>query len=102
MENFNNKRNLRPVPSLLWKGINLTYISKNNLKTLERFRFGGINFKLALPDPDVHGLRYMQTLTYCLANFMSRDKRVWEIVKNTASRNMLGSPVTVRHNNEDV
>ena len=56
----------KPGQSPLWAYINQTQITKETIKDLTNFKSGGVNFKIALWDPRVNGVRYLKTLIYNL------------------------------------
>lgn len=86
--------------SKLWQYINFVHITKSKVKNLANFRSSTVNFKIALFNPTSNGIRYLKTLIHCLCNSLSQ--KTWEWIKNIKNRNLLGNPITVRCNGEDI
>jgi len=91
---------INPRPSKLWKWHNLFWMTNSRVGNLAGFRSNAINFKISLFDPAHNGMRYLRTLIHCLCKSLSPEN--WERIKATKNRNLLGNPVTVRCNDEDV
>ncbi len=87
-------------PSKLWRYINFAYIAKGRIKNLKNFRSNAVNFKIALFNPARHSARYLKTFIYCLCKSLSQGN--WEQIKRTKNRNLLGNPITVRCNGEEI
>jgi putative sugar O-methyltransferase len=85
--------------SPLWVHNNETRVTKDAVKDLAEFKSAKINFKLALWDPNVNGVRYLKALIYNLAGTLSEDN--WTRLRNIRHRN-IGKPTTVRYGGETV
>jgi putative sugar O-methyltransferase len=84
-------------PNRLWRFINFVSITKNCARSIDSFKSGSINFRLALFNPYSNGLRYLKTLIYCLCEAMSTED--WGRMRMIKNRS-LGNPITVKYNNE--
>ncbi len=85
--------------SALWAHINQNQITKENIEDLTNFKSGKINFKIALWDPQVNGMRYLKTLIYNLSSQLSETN--WTRLKRIQNR-QVGNPVTIIYNNEPI
>jgi len=82
-----------------WEHINNTRLTEDAVADLRDFKSGDINFKLALWDPRVNGVRYLKALTYTLATGLSERHRAQ--LRRVRNRDV-GSPITVIHDGESV
>jgi putative sugar O-methyltransferase len=89
----------KPGQSPLWAHINQTQITKETTMDLTNFKSGGVNFKIALWDPQVNGVRYLKALIYNLCANLSLDN--WNRLRQIRNREV-GNPVAVKYNGEIV
>ncbi|GLU48701.1 putative sugar O-methyltransferase [Nocardiopsis ansamitocini] len=85
--------------SLLWEFNNETRVTDSAVTDLARFKSSAVNFKLALWDPSVNGVRYLKSLIYDLAMRLSPENR--ERLDRVRNREV-GDPITVRCNGQTV
>jgi putative sugar O-methyltransferase len=87
----------KPDQSPLWAHINQTQITKETTMDLTNFKSNGVNFKIALWDPQVNGARYLKALIYNLCANLSSDN--WSRLRQVRNREV-GNPVAVKYNGE--
>lgn len=92
-------KNLRPRASKLWQHINREQITKKRIKNLNNFKSTKVNFKIALWDPKLNGVRYLKTLLYNLAASLSKES--YKKLSNIKNRN-IGNPFTITYNNQKI
>ena len=85
--------------SQLWEHINNTWFSDDSNTDLRNFKSNGINFKLALWNTQVNGVRYLKTLTYHLAAGLS--ERSWAQLRRVKNRD-IGGPISVTRDGESI
>lgn len=85
--------------SPLWAHINQTQITKESTVDLTNFKSGTVNFKLALWNPHVNGVRYLKALIYNLCADLSSEN--WARLSHIQNREV-GNPITVNYAGESV
>ncbi|MFF3869788.1 putative sugar O-methyltransferase [Micromonospora sp. NPDC001898] len=86
-------------PSAQWLHINEAHITEEAVADLAGFKSNGVNFKLALWNPQPNGVRYLKALTFALGMQLSPANR--ERLRRTRNREV-GDPYSVRCNGEPV
>jgi putative sugar O-methyltransferase len=86
-------------PSSLWIYNNATRVTQRASKDLAGFKSSAINYKLALWDPAVNGVRYLKSLIYNLAALLTEED--WMALRRTQHRDV-GEPITVRYHGETI
>lgn len=81
--------------SSLWRFIAETSITKTHVRDLTDFKSSAVNFKLALWNPKVNGVRYLRTLTYNLCASLNADN--WRALSCIHNRH-IGRPWSVTYN----
>ncbi|GAB7042964.1 MULTISPECIES: putative sugar O-methyltransferase [Catenuloplanes] len=85
--------------SPLWERYNDTQVTKEAVAELAGFKSGDVNFKLALWDPRVNGVRYLKTLVFNLAAGLSPAN--WARLRRIAHRDV-GDPFSITYDGEPV
>lgn len=88
-----------PGESPLWAHINQNQITKESTIDLTNFKSSGVNYKIALWDPRVNGVRYLKSLIYNLCASLSSEN--WNRLRRIRNREV-GNPVSVKYNDEAV
>ena len=88
-------RNLGESP--LWTYINQTQITKEKILDLTNFKSTEVNFKIALWNPQMNGMRYLKTLIYNLCAQLTSD--AWIRLRRIHNRE-IGNPITVKYDGE--
>lgn len=77
-----------------WKEINEKQLSLENIESgFENFKSSPINYKIALFNPEVNGVRYLKTVNFLLASSLSEAEK--SLIANTANRD-LGKPLSIQ------
>nr|AFU65919.1 DacS7 [Dactylosporangium sp. SC14051] len=79
--------------SAQWERINRTQVTADAVSTLAGFKANEVNFKLALWDPRVNGVRYLKTLIHHLGMNLSAQNLAR--LRRTEHRDV-GDPIAVR------
>lgn len=82
-----------------WERINSTHLTRDAVADLRGFKSSDINFKLALWDTRVNGVRYLKALTYNLATGLSERDRAR--LRRVHHRDV-GAPISVTHDGDPV
>ncbi|WP_277305231.1 putative sugar O-methyltransferase [Spongiactinospora sp. TRM90649] len=85
--------------SPLWDRYGRTQVTKGAVADLANFKSNEVNFKLALWDPRVNGVRYLKTLIHALSSGLSAAN--WTRLRNIRERT-LGNPIAIRYDGETV
>ncbi|MFC4013713.1 putative sugar O-methyltransferase [Nonomuraea purpurea] len=85
--------------SPLWDRYGRTQVTKEAVADLANFKSNEVNFKLALWDPRVNGVRYLKTLIHALSSGLSAAN--WTRLRNIRNRT-LGNPIAIRYDGETV
>lgn len=85
--------------SPLWERNNNTQVTKEAVADLAGFKSSEVNYKLALWDPRVNGVRYLKTLIFNLAADLSPDN--WARLRRIANRDV-GDPFSITYDGEVV
>jgi putative sugar O-methyltransferase len=83
--------------SPLWETYHRTRITKESSVDLTGFKSDGVNFKLALWNPQTNGVRYLKALIHNLAERL--DETGWERLRRISGRET-GAPIAVRTHGE--
>lgn len=83
--------------SSLWNEYHQTRITKEASVDLTGFKSAGVNFKLALWNPQTNGVRYLKSLIYHLAGQL--DEPGWQRLRRIGGRDT-GAPIAVRMHGE--
>ncbi|WP_049660381.1 putative sugar O-methyltransferase [Kitasatospora sp. MY 5-36] len=89
----------RYAPSALWEYNNSVKVTEQGVAELGSFKSEPVNFKLALWDPQVNGVRYLKALIFELATRLTPENR--SRLRRIRGRE-LGSPITVTHDGDRV
>lgn len=85
--------------SPLWERHNNTQVTKEAVSDLADFKSSEVNYKLALWDPRVNGVRYLKTLIYNLSAGLSAGN--FERLRKIRNREV-GNPIAVTYDGESV
>jgi putative sugar O-methyltransferase len=85
--------------SALWTHNNATQVTEEAVVDLTSFKSSAVNYKLALWDPQVNGVRYLKALIYYLAAHLSAENRTR--LRRIHHRET-GGPIAVRYDGESV
>ncbi|MFV2109785.1 putative sugar O-methyltransferase [Micromonospora sp. LOL_015] len=85
--------------SPLWERYNNTQVTKEAVADLAGFKSGEVNYKLALWDPRVNGVRYLKTLIFNLAAGLSPAN--WARLRRIPNRHV-GDPFSITYEGEEV
>lgn len=85
--------------SRLWKIINSSVITRENIRRLSTFKSGSLNFKISLWNPQTNGTRYLKALIYNLASSLTHIQ--WAKIDKIKNRDF-GGPIVVRYNNREI
>ena len=89
----------KPTESALWKFVNQTYITKDQIQDLTNFKSSSVNFKIALWNPHTNAVRYLKAIIYNLCASLTPEN--WERITKIENRH-IGNPFTVRYNGEEI
>ncbi|EGE40146.1 putative sugar O-methyltransferase [Streptomyces sp. SID4928] len=89
----------RYSPSPLWNYNNSVKVTEEGVAKLASFKSDPVNFKLALWDPQVNGVRYLKALIFELASRLSPENR--GRLRRIRHRET-GSPISVTHDGDSV
>lgn len=80
-------------PNKFWEGINQDQLSLERIEEdFSRFKSSAINYKIALYNPSVNGIRYLKTLINFMASGL--DDEQWELINKVPNREV-GEPIAV-------
>ncbi|MDG4817133.1 putative sugar O-methyltransferase [Micromonospora sp. WMMD956] len=85
--------------SPLWELYNNTQVTREAVGDLSNFKSSEVNYKLALWDPRVNGVRYLKTLVFTLAAGLSPAN--WARLRRIANREV-GDPFSITYDGEAV
>ncbi|MGV9772524.1 putative sugar O-methyltransferase [Streptosporangium sp. NPDC003464] len=85
--------------SPLWERYGRTKVTKEAVTDLANFKSNEVNFKMALWDPGVNGVRYLKTLVFNLSAGLSEANRAR--LRRIHNREV-GNPIAVRYDGETV
>jgi putative sugar O-methyltransferase len=85
--------------SPLWEHHHNTQLTREAVDSLAGFKSGGVNFKIALWDPAVNGVRYLKALLSNLSAGLSDANRAR--LRRIANRDV-GDPITVTHDGDRI
>jgi putative sugar O-methyltransferase len=85
--------------SPLWKRHNSIEVTREAVANLAGFKSSGVNFKIALWDPTVNGMRYLKTLIFNLSADLSDVNRAR--LRRIAHRDV-GDPITITYDGDRI
>lgn len=85
--------------SALWKIINASCLTSDNIQELNDFKSSDVNFRIALWNPQTNGVRYLKTLIYNLCADLSPENRMR--LSRIQNRNV-GNPISVTYDGQRV
>ncbi|MGC5010646.1 putative sugar O-methyltransferase [Streptosporangium sp. DT93] len=85
--------------SALWEHINNNHVTRDSADDLSTFKSSAVNYKLALWNPEVNGVRYLKALTYNLGRQLTPDNLTR--LRRIGNRE-IGAPFSVRVHGERV
>ena len=85
--------------SLLWERHNNVDVTPAAVSDLTGFKSNGVNFKIALWDPSVNGMRYLKTLIFNMAAQLDDIDR--ERLRRIANRDV-GDPITITYDGDRI
>ncbi|TRZ49990.1 putative sugar O-methyltransferase [bacterium] len=87
-------RSTKTTESALWKLINKSCITPDKIQDLNDFKSSGVNFRIAIWNPQTNGMRYLKTLIYNLCAELSPQN--WDRLSKIKNRTV-GEPISVTY-----
>jgi putative sugar O-methyltransferase len=89
----------KTTESALWKLINASCVTHDKIQDLKDFKSSGVNFRIALWNPQTNGVRYLKTLIYNLCADLSPQNR--DRLSKIKNRKV-GEPISVTYDENTV